>query len=99
MNFFRKLAGPVVALISITFLAWMVFDLSGLTGNGRLASSRSAGSVNDQTLDARDFELLVQRASETQQRQNQAALGADDYARLRDQVWNEWIDQAVLVSE
>lgn len=101
MNFFRKLAGPVVALISITFLAWMVFDLSGLTGNGRLASARSAGSVNDQTLDARDYELLVQRASEQaqQQRQGQAALGADDYARLRDQVWSEWVDQAVLVSE
>jgi peptidyl-prolyl cis-trans isomerase D len=101
MNFFRKLAGPVVALISITFLAWMVFDLSGLTGNGRLARARSAGSVNDQTLDARDYELLVQRASEQaqQQRQGQAALGADDYARLRDQVWSEWVDQAVLVSE
>lgn len=101
MNFFRKLAGPVVALISITFLAWMVFDLSGLTGNGQLARSRSAGSVNDQTLDARDYEVLVQRASEQaqQQRQGQAALGADDYARLRDQVWSEWIDQAVLVSE
>src|SRR5689334_14220785 len=101
MNFFRKLAGPVVALISITFLAWMVFDLSGLTGNGRLARARSAGSVNDETLDARDYEVLVQRASDQaqQQRQGQAALGADDYARLRDQVWNEWIDQAVLVSE
>ena len=101
MNFFRKLAGPVVALISITFLAWMVFDLSGLTGNGRLASARSAGSVNGETLDARDYEVLVQRATDQaqQQRQGQAALGADDFARLRDQVWNEWVDQAVLVSE
>ncbi len=99
MNFFRRFAGPMVALVSITFIAWMVFDLSGLTGDAGFARSRSAGKVNDQTLDARDYELLVQRASEQQQRQNQATLGADDYARLRDQVWNEWVDQAVLVSE
>ncbi len=99
MNFFRKLAGPMVALVSITFLAWMVFDLSGITGNRGFARSRAAGSVNDQSLDSRDYELMVQRASEQQQRQNQGTLGADDYARLRDQVWNEWVDQAVLVSE
>src|SRR5258705_3441739 len=99
MNFFRKLAGPMVALVSITFLAWMVFDLSGITGNRGFARSRAAGSVNDQSLDSRDYELMVQRASEQQQQQNQGTLGADDYARLRDQVWNEWVDQAVLVSE
>lgn len=99
MNFFRKLAGPVVALISITFLAWMVFDLSGLTGEGSLSRSRAAGKVNDQTLDSRDYELLVQRAQEQAQQQNQTNLGADDYARLRDQVWNDWVDQAVLQSE
>ncbi len=99
MNFFRKLAGPMVALVSITFLAWMVFDLSGITGNRGFARSRAAGSVNEQSLDSRDYELMVQRASEQQQRQNQGTLGADDYARLRDQVWNEWVDQAVLVSE
>ncbi|MBW8771799.1 MAG: SurA N-terminal domain-containing protein [Gemmatimonadetes bacterium] len=99
MNFFRKLAGPMVALVSITFLAWMVFDLSGITGNRGFARSRAAGSVNDQSLDSRDYELMVQRASEQQQRQNQGTLGADDYARLRDQVWNEWVDQAVLLSE
>ena len=99
MNFFRKLAGPMVALVSITFLAWMVFDLSGLTGNGEFARSRNAGSVNDQSLDARDYELMVQRAAQQQQEQNPGVLGADDYARLRDQVWNEWIDQAVLASE
>lgn len=99
MNFFRKLAGPMVALVSITFLAWMVFDLSGITGNRGFARSRAAGSVNELSLDSRDYELMVQRASEQQQRQNQGTLGADDYARLRDQVWNEWVDQAVLVSE
>ena len=99
MNFFRKLAGPMVALVSITFLAWMVFDLSGITGNSGFARSRAAGSVNDLSLDSRDYELMVQRASEQQQRQNQGTLGADDFARLRDQVWSEWVDQAVLVSE
>ena len=99
MNFFRKLAAPVVAVISITFLAWMVFDLSGITGNGGVAMSRAAGKVDGQTLDARDFELMVQREAQQQQQQTQASLGTDDYARIRDKVWNEWVDQAVLEAE
>ena len=99
MNFFRKLAAPVVAVISITFLAWMVFDLSGITGNGGVAMARAAGKVDGQVLDARDFELMVQREAQQAQQQGQASLGTDDYARIRDKVWNEWVDQAVLEAE
>ena len=101
MNFFRKIAGPMVALISITFLAWMVFDLSGLTGRSGFVRPNAVGKVNGQTLDSRDYERMVQDAAQRQQQQqgSAAALGADDYAQLRDQVWNQWVDQAVLESE
>ena len=37
MNFFRKIAAPIVAVVSIAFLAWMVFNLSGITGGGGAA--------------------------------------------------------------
>ena len=99
MNFFRKIAGPMVALISITFLAWMVFDLSGLTGRNGFVRPNAVGKVNGQTLDSRDYERMVQDAAQRQQQQTPGALGADDYAALRDQVWNAWVDQAVLLAE
>jgi peptidyl-prolyl cis-trans isomerase D len=99
MNFFRKIAAPIVAVVSIAFLAWMVFNLSGITGGGGAAMSRSAGKVDGQSLDAREYELMVQRETQQEQQQNQVSLGTDDYARIRDKVWNEWVDQAVLDAE
>ncbi|HEU4569054.1 MAG TPA: peptidyl-prolyl cis-trans isomerase [Gemmatimonadales bacterium] len=99
MNFFRKLAGPLVALVSVTFLVWLVVDLSGITGSGGFSRPQAAGEVNGQELDSRQYELMVQQASSQQQQQAQASLGADDYARIRDQVWNQWVDAAVLESE
>lgn len=99
MNFFRKIAGPMVAIISLTFLAWMVFDLSGLTGRSGFVRPNAVGKVNGQTLDSRDYERLVEEAAQREQQQNPGALGADDYAAIRNQVWNNWVDQAVLVSE
>jgi peptidyl-prolyl cis-trans isomerase D len=99
MNFFRKLAAPIVAIVSIAFLAWMIFDLSGITGNGGVAMARAAGKVDGQTLDARDFELMVQQEAQQEQQRTQNSLGTDDYARIRDKVWNEWVDQAVLEAE
>ena len=101
MNFFRKIAGPMVALISITFLAWMVFDLSGLTGRNGFVRPNAVGKVNGQTLDSRDYERMVQEAAQRQQQQSgvPGTLGADDYASIRNQVWDQWVDQAVLESE
>ncbi|HET7042132.1 MAG TPA: SurA N-terminal domain-containing protein, partial [Gemmatimonadales bacterium] len=89
----------MVALISITFLAWMVFDLSGLTGRSGFVRPNAVGKVNGLTLDSREYEQMVQQAVQNRQQQSPGALGADDDAALRDQVWNNWVDQAVLLAE
>ncbi len=99
MNFFRRIAAPFMGAIIIAFLAWMVLDLSGLTGSAGFTRPRAAGKVDGLTLDSREYETLVQRATEQEQQQTQATLGTDDYARIRDKVWNEWVDAAVLDAE
>ena len=89
MNFFRKIAPPLVGVLSLTFMGWMVFNLSGITGGNGFSRPNSVGKVNGQTLDSRDYERMVQDAAQRQQQQSPGtALGADDYAALRDQVWN-----------
>jgi len=99
MNFFRRTAAPFMGVVIITFLAWMVLELSGITGSAGFARPQSVGKVDGQSLDSRDYELMVQRETQEQQQRTQATLGNDDYARIRDQVWNEWVDQAVLEAE
>jgi peptidyl-prolyl cis-trans isomerase D len=100
MNFFRRFAGPVVALFTITFLAWMVFELSGMTGSAGFSRPTAVGEVNGRSLDSRQFELMVQQATQQAQQQSPGAiLGADAFSQIRDRVWGEWVDQAVLESE
>lgn len=100
MNFFRRFAGPVVALFTITFLAWMVFELSGITGSAGFARPTAVGEVNGRSLDSRQFELMVQQETQRIQQQNPGQiLGADAYSQIRDRVWGEWVDQAILESE
>jgi peptidyl-prolyl cis-trans isomerase D len=99
MNFFRRIAAPFMAVVIFTFLAWMVVDLSGITGSAGFSRPQSVGKVDGQSLDSRDYELMVQRETQEQQQRTQATLGTDDYARIRDKVWNEWVDQAVLTAE
>jgi peptidyl-prolyl cis-trans isomerase D len=100
MNFFRRFAGPVVALFTITFLAWMVFELSGITGSAGFSRPTAVGEVNGRSLDSRQFELMVQQATQQAQQQSPGqVLGADAYSQIRDRVWGEWVDQAILESE
>jgi peptidyl-prolyl cis-trans isomerase D len=99
MNFFRRIAAPFMGVVIITFLAWMVLELSGITGSAGFARPQSVGKVEGRSLDSRLYEQMVQRETQDQQQQTQATLGSDDYARIRDKVWNEWVDQAVLEAE
>lgn len=99
MNYFRKYAAPLIVITGLAFLIWMVVDLSGVTGGGGFTSASSAGKVDGITIDARNYELAVQNATEQQQKQTTGTLGIDDIQRIRDQVWEQFVDQAVLQSE
>jgi parvulin-like peptidyl-prolyl isomerase len=99
MNYFRKYAAPLIVVTGLAFFIWLVVDLSGVTGNGGVSSATTVGKVNGQAIDARTYELAVQNATEQAQQQSSATLGTDDIARIRDQVWSQFVDEAILESE
>ena len=47
MQAFRNAAKPIMVVVAITFFAWLVFDLSGMTGGTGLLTNTSVGKVPD----------------------------------------------------
>lgn len=99
MQAFRNAAKPVVFLITFTFLAWMIVDLSGITGSGGIFSRTSVGSINGEKVDTRVYQNAVQNAISQRQQQTGTALGIQDIQTIRDQVWDQFIQATVLNSE
>ncbi len=99
MQAFRNAAKPVVYLITITFLGWMIFSLSGLSGQGGLFTKTSVGSINGQAVDARVYETAVQNAITQRQQATHESLGLEDQEQIRNQVWDQFVQQALLNSQ
>ncbi len=95
MQAFRNAAKPVVLLITITFLVWMIVDLSGITGSGGFMTNTSVGSVNGQKIDSRLYSAAVQNAVT----QKGGSLGMDDLEQVRNDVWEQLIQNVSLTSE
>jgi peptidyl-prolyl cis-trans isomerase D len=95
MQSFRNAAKPVVLLITITFLSWMIVDLSGITGNGGFLSNTSVGSVNGETIDSRIYQEAVQNATT----QRGGSLGIEELEQVRNEVWESFIQNVALTSE
>jgi peptidyl-prolyl cis-trans isomerase D len=99
MQAFRNAAKPVVYLITITFLGWMIFSLSGLSGQGGLFTKTSVGSINGQAVDARVYETAVQNAITQRQQTTHESLGLEDQEQIRNQVWDQFVQDALLNSQ
>ena len=99
MQAFRNAAKPVIYLVTISFFAWLVFDLSGLgTSTGSIFSARSVGKVNGSAVDIRRFDQQVQNVM-SQQQQRGTSLGLDQIHEIRNQVWDESVRALLLQAE
>ena len=100
MQAFRNAAKPIIVVLSIAFFVWLVWDLSGLgSGSGGLLSRTTVGKVNGRSVDVRAFDQRVQNAiSERQQRTN-ANLGLDEINQVRDQVWDQVVQEILFQQE
>ncbi len=96
MQAFRNAAKPVVYLITITFLTWMIVDLSGISGKGGFFTKTTVGSINGTSVDTRTYEAAVQNAVQQRQQQTGTSLGLDERQEVRNQVWESFIQQAVM---
>lgn len=99
MQFFRSAAKPIILVTTIAFFVWLVYDLSGLGNGGGLLTKTSVGKVNGTTVDARRFTAAVQQATEARQRQTGASLSLEDVAQVRDQVWEQFIQDIIFRAE
>jgi peptidyl-prolyl cis-trans isomerase D len=99
MQAFRNAAKPLMVVVALTFFAWLVVDLSGITGNTGLLTKTSVGKVNGRSIDARTYQSVVQQSIDARQRQAPGALGLEDYQQIRDQVWEQFVQNNVLEAE
>ena len=99
MQAFRNAAKPLMVVVALTFFAWLVVDLSGITGNTGLLTKTSVGKVNGQSIDARTYQSVVQQSIDARQRQAPGALGLEDYEQIRDEVWEQFVQNSVLEAE
>jgi len=99
MQFFRSAAKPIILVTTIAFFVWLVYDLSGLGNGGGLLTKTSVGKVNGTTVDARTFQASVQQAIEGRQRQSGASLSLEELAQVRDQVWEQAIQDIIFRAE
>lgn len=99
MQFFRSIAKPIILVTAIAFFVWLVYDLSGLGGGGGLLTKTSVGKVNGTTVDARQFQASVQQAVEGRQRQSGASLSLEELAQIRDQVWEQAVQDIIFRAE
>ena len=99
MQAFRNAAKPLMVVVAITFFAWLVLDLSGITGGTGLLTQTSVGKVNGRSIDARTYQNIVQQSIDARQRQTPGAMGLEDYQQVRDEVWDQIVQSTVLDAE
>ena len=99
MQAFRNAAKPLMVVVAFTFFAWLVLDLSGITGGTGLLTQTAVGKINGRSIDARTYQSIVQQSIDARQRQNPGTMGLEDYQRVRDEVWDQIIQSSVLDAE
>ena len=99
MQAFRNAAKPLMVVVAFTFFAWLVVDLSGITGSTGLLTKTAVGKVNGRSIDARTYQSVVQQNIDARQRQAPGALGLEDYEQIKDEVWEQFVQNNVLDAE
>ena len=94
--FRSKLAKQITVVF---FAALMVIFLLTSVDLGSLGGPGAVGKINGRTVDARRYESLVQQQTQAAQRQSPASLSLEDVNTIRDQVWEQLIQQQVLEEE
>jgi len=99
MQAFRNAAKPLMVVVAFTFFAWLVVDLSGISGSTGLLTKTAVGKVNGRSIDARVYQTAVQQNIDARQRQAPGALGLEDYEQIRNDVWEQFVQSSVLDAE
>ena len=94
MQFFRNSAGLVASVFVVLMLIFVgtSVDWTQIKGGGRA----SIGSVNGQPINSKNYQAMVQQAID---QQRGTTLGAEQIQQIRNYVWDQMVQDAVLSSE
>ena len=95
MQAFRRSAKVVAAVFALLMLVFMVTSVDWAA----LGSSQTVGKVNGRTIDARTYQSIVQQSINARQQETPGAMGLEDYQQVRDQVWDQIVQNSVLDAE
>lgn len=87
-------------LVAVVFAVLMfVFVLTGVDFSA-FGAANTVGSINGESVDVRAFETAVQQQIEAYQRQAPGTtLSMEEVTRIRDEVWEQFIQNAMLQRE
>ena len=98
MQAFRNSAKLIAVFFGVMLLLWLV-DLSGITGGSGVFSKTTAGRINGERIDTRTYDEAVQNAIRQQQEQSSAPLTLEDLERVRNDVWEQFIQNKIVSEE
>ena len=98
-NIRDKGAAVVIAVISLSLIGFLLMDAK--QGSNKLFNSSNTdfGSVNGSKIDKDEFTKKVKAAEAQQEQQQQRKLGAAESAQVRDNVWNQLVEEKVFFAE
>ena len=85
----------IAVIFALLMLVFVVTSVDWAT----LSSNQTVGKVNGQSIDARTYQTIVQQSIDARQQQSPGALGLEDYQQVRDQVWDQIVQNNVLNAE
>ena len=97
MQSVRSVASKVAAVVFGFLMLLFVVSLSGIFDSPTNMFSRTAvGKVNGREINIRNYEAAVQSAMEQRQRANPGRMSLEDVEQLRNEVWEQFVQQSVL---
>ncbi len=98
MQAFRNSAKLIAVFFGVMLILWLV-DLSGITGGAGVFSKTTVGRINGQRIETRMYDEAVQNAIRQQQERSSAPLTLEDIERIRNEVWEQFIQNRILQQE
>ena len=94
-TFFSVFAGLFVVYI---VLDWGM-DITGRKHADRNREAQDVGRINDQSITFTEFSTMVRQAAENQKQQSGIEPDENQIRLIRDQVWNQLVDQQIYDAE
>jgi peptidyl-prolyl cis-trans isomerase D len=98
MQAFRNSAKLIAIFFGVMLILWLV-DLSGITGGQGVFSNTTVGRINGDRVDTRTYDEAVQGAIRAQQEQSTAPMTLEDIERIRNDVWEQFVQNKILQEE